>query len=259
MNTVCCIYCYFEKNELYKSNFIYFLSNAILDNVDYYICISGDCSVNLNDYNDKQNINFIFKENKGYDFGGYSYLFMNNMIKSYEYYFFINTSVKGPLLKEGANKDWTIPFINLFNKDNVKLVGTSINTAIPYQHCKEELRQLHGNKNVFSHVQSMFFCLKHDYLTFLLENDFFNYDRICSVSFDKIINIYELGLSQIALNNNWNINSILSKYKDLDYSSINTNINPSADCYHGDPYFNNSYFYGTIDPYEVIFFKNSRF
>ena len=41
-NNICCFYAYYEKNDLYKSNLEYFLKNAILDDVDYYIIINGN-------------------------------------------------------------------------------------------------------------------------------------------------------------------------------------------------------------------------
>jgi hypothetical protein len=66
----------------------------------------------------------------------------------------------------------------------------------------------------------------------------------------------EIGLSQIALKNGWNINSILSKYKDKDYLKINSDFNFSSK--HGDPYYPKAYFGKNIDKNEVIFYKISR-
>ena len=120
-NNICCLYAYYEKDDLYKKNFEYFLENGILDNVDYYIIINGLCTV---DIPKKENIQIYNRENKGYDFGAYSYG-IKKLNKEYNYYFFLNTSVEGPYLKDN-NKPWTEYFLQLFNKD-VKLVGTSIN------------------------------------------------------------------------------------------------------------------------------------
>ena len=39
-NKICCLYAYYEKNDLYKSNLEYFLKNGILENVDYYFIIN---------------------------------------------------------------------------------------------------------------------------------------------------------------------------------------------------------------------------
>ena len=124
-NKICCFYAYYEKDDLYKKNFEYFLKNGILDNVDYYIILNGDCSVAINN---SPNINILKRKNKGYDFGAYSYA-IKQLKKIYNYYFFLNTSVRGPYLNNHytSNKNWTDYFIDLFNKKDIKIVGTSIN------------------------------------------------------------------------------------------------------------------------------------
>ena len=53
-----------------------------------------------------------------------------------------------------------------------------------------------------------------------------------------------------------NIQLILSKYKDHNYIDIDDDINPTS--LDGDPYFQGAYFGESIDPYEVIFYKNNR-
>lgn len=255
-DNICCIYSYYEKNELYKNNLKYFLDNGLLDNVDYYIIINGDCSIELEKIKDMENITILYRENKGFDFGSYCYVLNNIIKKEYEYYFFINTSVRGPYLKNKSDK-WTDLFIDLFYDDKIKVVGTTINIHNPSSFEKDNLQKIYGNKDVFSHVQSMFFCIKHDYLVFLKNNNFFDCQQINQQNMKYIISFKEIGISQNALNNGWNINCIISKYRGLDYLTINENINNTS--LEGDPYYKNAYFSETIDPYEVIFFKNSRF
>jgi hypothetical protein len=89
LNNIVCFYTYYEKDDLYKNNFKFFLENGILNNVDYYIIINGECSVYIPE---KNNIVVYKRENKGYDFGAYSYA-IKKLHHKYEYYFFINTSV----------------------------------------------------------------------------------------------------------------------------------------------------------------------
>ena len=110
-NAKCCLYAYYEKNELYKNNFKFFLKNlklflknGILKDVDYFFIINGSCSLNINKiiskkniYNKLTNINIIYRDNKGYDFGAYNYV-INNYNLNYDYYFFMNSSVIGPYL-----------------------------------------------------------------------------------------------------------------------------------------------------------------
>jgi hypothetical protein len=247
-NKIACFYSYYEKNEMYKNNFVYFLENAILDNVDYYIIINGEKSVPIPK---KENIKVYQRENKGLDFGAYSYG-LKQLTKSYDYYFFINTSVIGPVTKG----DWTEPFIKLFNED-VKVVGTSIN-MYSYTDIYFNYEKLYNKPPPYSHVQSMFFCINKEYFDYLNTKNFFNEEELNDADMKYVVMNKEVGLSQLAINNGWNINCILSKYKDLDYRKLDKDINPTS-MHHGDPYFEGAYFGGTIDKEEVIFYKNSRF
>ena len=262
-NKICCLYCYYEKNEQYKNNFIYFMENGILPTVNYYIIINGEQhDVNIDRIKNRNNINIIYRKNEGYDFGAYSDVIQNYMSQKYKYYFFINTSVIGPnftpsnIQNDGTDKDWTKPFLSLFGEDNdVKVVGTSVNIC---NIKNPTIVELYGDKPVYSHVQSMFFCIDDVYFNYLKNDiDFFNKTQIYENIQDVIIR-KELGLSQYAINNGWNINCILSKYRGLDYRTVDKNINFSSNEI-GDPYFVGAYFGNTIEPYEVIFFKNSRF
>jgi hypothetical protein len=251
-NSICTLYAYYEKNDLYKDNFTYFLNNGILDNVDYYIIINGECTINIPE---RSNITLFKRENKGYDFGAYSYA-IKNIKREYNYYFFINTSVCGPYLKD-SNKPWTSYFLELFN-DDVKVVGTSINilTSNTFS-SKYDLTNFYNKNPPYSHVQSMFFCIDNEYYQHLKNINFFDEDTMNNENNIKyIIVTKEIGLSQIALKEGWNINSILSKYKNLDYRVINEDINNTSR--NGDPYYPKSYFGEDIDKYEVIFYKNNR-
>lgn len=250
-NDICCLYIYYEKNELYKNNFEYFLENGILDNIDYYIIINGESSIKIPFRN---NIKIYKRENKGFDFGAYSYG-IKKLNKQYNYYFFINTSVIGPYFKN-KGKDWTKYFIKLFNKD-VKLVGTSINIYTYNRFCEYNLQEIYKKKNCYSHVQTMFFCIDKEYLNYLNNIHFFNEEELNNQgNINYVVAYKEFGLSQIALNNGWNINSILPKYKDKDYRTITSDFNFSSR--NGDPYFKNSYFGEDIDKNDVIFFKSNR-
>ena len=254
-NNICCLYAYYEKDDNYKNNFTYFLQNGILPNVDYYIIINGNFTVELPSSNNI-NVNVIRRENKGYDFGAWS-SGIKNIQKSYNYYFFINTSVCGPYLQDNT-KPWIDYFLELFNTPMVKVVGTSINIFPSNTFGVYDLTQIYNKQAPFSHVQSMFFCVNKEYFDYLSSIQFFNEDE-CNNAIDihYIISYKEIGLSQNAIKNGWNINCILQNYKNLDYTQIFSNINTSSP--GGDPYFPNTYFGKTIDKYDVIFFKNNRF
>jgi hypothetical protein len=236
-----CLYAYYEKDDLYKNNLIYFLINGILENTDYYIIINGLCSVNIPE---RQNITIIKRENKGFDFGAWSYFINNYLFKKYKYYIFLNTSVRGPY---GNNKNWLDEFLKLFNNDEIKLVGTSINIWSDIK-----LKNIFKYEGPYTHVQSMFFILNNDGFEFLKNNKFFDEEEFLLLE-DIIIN-KEIKMSQLILKNNWNINCILSKYKNYDYRKVTYNFNFTGE----DPYYENAYFGETIKKEEVIFYKNNR-
>lgn len=247
---VCCLYVYYEKNEKYKENFEFFLENGIYDEVDYYFILNGQCSVNIPK---KNNITILTRENKGYDFGGWSYG-LANITKEYNYYTFLNTSVKGPYLYNKCEK-WYDPFIRLFN-DDVKIVGTTVNIYKNNIFADIELQKIYNKNNPFTHVQSMFFMLNKEYLNYLKSLNFFNEDKLNNMTdFNQLIANYELGLSQHALIKGWNINCILQPYRNQDFRKDH----PGANLIDGDIYFYGGYYGKTIDPYDVIFFKTNRF
>lgn len=247
-NRMCVVYNYYEKDDTYKDNFYYFLNNGILDEIDYYIIVNGNCSLKIPN---EDNIFTYYRENKGYDFGAFSYIVNNKLTTMYDYYFFLNTSVRGPYLKN-KNKKWYDYFIPLFN-ENVHLVGTSINVCTNENFCLHDKKY---KKKINPHVQSMFFCIDQKYFLELKKEDFFNEVEINEMNFTDIIRNKEVKLSQIAIEKGYNINCILSKYKNKDYVNMRNDINPTS--IDGDPYFKNSYFSETIDPYEVIFYKTNR-
>ena len=115
----------------------------------------------------------------------------------------------------------------------------------------ERLYNTFGHGPPYTHIQSMFFILNKDGFDFLDNQGFFDSHENDFTS--TVIN-KEFKLSQLILKNNWNINCILSHYRDLDYRKIDKNINPTGP----DPYFPGSYFGETINAYEVIFYKITR-
>jgi hypothetical protein len=254
-NKICCIYAYYEKDDLYKTNLKFFLDNGILEHVDYYIIVNGECTVPIPK---KDNIKVWHRGNTGFDFGAYSFALNKMTDEFYSYYFFMNTSVCGPYLKD-SSKPWTDHFLELFNKDT-KLVGTSINIyPKTFIHgVSLSLTDIYQKPGPYTHVQSMFFCLDYEALQFLNKLDFFNESELNKMTnIQQVIAYKELGLSQLLIKNNWNINCILPKYKNHDYRTLDHDINTTS--HFGDPYSKDKYFGGTIDKYEAIFYKTNRY
>ena len=242
-NKYVCMYAYYEKNDEYKENFIYFLNNGLLDNVDYYIIINGDYTVNIPE---RDNIKIIKRENKGYDFGAWSHCINNYINKEYEYYIFINTSVRGPYIKKEDKINWLEKFLLLFNTDDIKMVGTTINIL---KQCDNDevnyftnyYKLIYNEKEPYTHIQSMFFILNNEGFNYILNQNFFNEELLNSYEDIQYVIFYnEIRLSQFILKNNWNINSIVPIYKNIDYRSHNDFIN-------SDKPFTNE---------ELIFYKN---
>ena len=260
-NKYVCMYTYYEKNNDYKENFKYFLDNVILkkNDIDYYIIINGECTIELP--NESHNIKIIKRENSGFDFGAWSYCIKNYIKKSYDYYIFLNTSVKGPYLDNLNNTDWLNKFLELFKSGpgKVKLVGTSINildnTNNPCE-ISNKYKEIYKYDSPYTHVQSMFFILDNEGFNILNNEKFFDDEDELNKNKEILYIIVnkEIRLSQILLKKGYNINSILSKYKDVDYTKITNNFNPSGT----DPYYKNAYFGETITKEEAIFFKNNR-
>jgi len=243
-NKYVCFYAYYEKNKQYKENLEYFLNNGgIFDNIDYYIIINGDSTI---DIPEKDNIRIIKRENIGFDFGAWSNA-LKKIDKPYDYYIFINSSVRGPYVKE--NENWIDKFMELFNKPDVKMVGTTINIF------EGKLNNFNYNPP-YSHIQSMFFILDNEAIEFLNEKDFFNEEKINNINeMWELISNYEIGLSQYILKNNWNINCIVPEYRDQDYRTLDHNINTNS----SDVLYKNGFFGRSLLPEEVVFYKLWRF
>lgn len=256
-NRYVCMYAYYEKNDEYKENLSYFLKYAITDSIDYYIIINGTCSVKIP--TDAPNITVIYRPNKGYDFGAWEYCIKNYIVPSnqtYDYYIFLNSSVRGPIPPSLAGDGWLNRFLELFQNNNVKLAGTTINVLME----SWEDYPL-DYEPPYTHVQSMFFILNYEGFQFLLKEGFFDDEEVLNNTTDMkyIVANKEIMMSQLILKNNWNINAMLPNYRDRDYRYIKSNFNPSSEnpCRTGDDPDKKNYFGRDIYPEEVIFFKTN--
>lgn len=245
------IYAYFEKDIVYQNNLQVFLKNGICNECDYIFVINGECSIQIPDM---PNIKIMRRENIHYDFGAYDFALNNIDIKKYKYFIFLNTSVRGPFVPIYANVKWYKAFTNLI-KGNVKLVGTTINILNSNTGHSEIFNKMTGITLPHTHVQSQFFAMDLECLMYLMNNTdlFSNYDYKNMVEF---IARKEIMMSQLVLKHGWNISAILPEYQNIDYISLNTDINFSGN--NHDPCFPNSCFGRTLHPYDCIFIKTNR-
>jgi hypothetical protein len=213
----------------------------------FVFVINGECSVQIPP---ASNIIVLRRPNVGYDFGAYAHALENlpNDPESYQHFFFMNTSVRGPFQRNDS-PIWQHTFIEMM-KGDVKLVGTTINihpSEAPY--LAEQ-----GFTAPFSHVQSQMFAMDKDCLEFL-KPLIFNNDTE-NMHFSDVIVQKEVAMSQYVLQNNWNINCCLPAYKDIDYRKVEADINPTS--HNGDPCYVGGYFGSTFTPYDVVFIKTNR-
>jgi hypothetical protein len=54
------------------------------------------------------NVKILYRDNIGYDFGGWSdALLINNLYENYDKFIFVNSSVAGPFIPSYCNQKWT--------------------------------------------------------------------------------------------------------------------------------------------------------
>jgi hypothetical protein len=233
------IYTYFSSQPS-DINLHFFVNKELSykNNIDYIIVING------HEYNEHiifpclENVTILKRDNIGYDFGGHNCALehIKENGKSYDYYFFMNSGVIGPIIPHYLDQHWTTLFIKKIN-DRVKLVGTTI-ACLPPNDCGG-----YGPK-----VEGFFFMVDTIGLDLLLKEQ----TIFCNHSHKSDAIVYgEYGLSNCILKNGFTIDCMIPKYQNIDWTNpknynLNNNIHPSR---------KNSFYNQSINPYDVIFHK----
>lgn len=293
VNTVV-IFHYFEKSDEHKDNLTYFLRRGYRTDVDYIICIAGGCGVPLPQ---ARNISYHYIPNGRLDYSGFAHV-VNGILNAekYDYFIFLNSSVRGPFLPSYFDRPWPRVFTDLID-DQTKLVGSTINILGKDHRCSRFSEHLNGSRKSLSHVQSMAYAMDRTALQHLIEKGFYQNDfaldnamvrawikadverramlprlywslrhrvdyklrpgRIAERA-EKLSTIlnYEILLSQTIIANGWNITCLLPEYRRIDYREPHQEINPSSA--DGDPCFRGAYCGRSIHPFETVFIKTSR-
>ena len=181
------------------------------------------------------NVRVIYRDNVGYDFGGHRASLDAIDKEMFDYFFFLNSGVIGPVLKD-RNREWYSDFTNKITK-KVKLVGTTIVCLPPWD------RGGFGPK-----VEGFFFLLDRVGLNLVLQDGKIFFDHKTKV--DAILN-GEYALSKCIMNHGYTLDCRLRKYQHIDWYDrqnyyLNENKHPSRVM---------SYFGQSINPFEVIFHK----
>lgn len=234
------IYTYFQsKSSDYNLNFFVNQEVSYKKNIDYIIVINGYIYDERIEFNNLDNLTIIKRKNIGYDFGGHAAALehINKHSKIYDYYFFMNSGVIGPILPHYFTEThWSKIFINKIT-DSVKLVGTTI-VCLPHHDAGE-----YGPK-----VEGFFFMVDKIGLKLILKKKTIFCNHVSK--YDAIVN-GEYGLSNCILANGYSIDCMIPQYNNIDWTdsknyNLNNNIHPSR---------KNSFYGNSINPYDVIFHK----
>jgi hypothetical protein len=249
---VCVVYHYYEADQTYRENLLHFLVFGYAAEADYYIVISGEHSLELPR---ASNLNYVSAPNLNHDYGGYSHA-LNAAIPlaAYEFFVFVNSSVRGPYLPAYIAKPWYALLLELLT-DQVGLAGATINILSPTYPYTTEFQRRHGGTPPYSHVQSMAFATRRERLAQLIDAGLFEPQQ-AGLAKTHIITDFEILMSQTLIRSGWNIRCLLPEYNTVNYRAPHTDVNPTS--VNGDPCFEGAYFGRTMHPFEAMFIKTNR-
>lgn len=244
------IYHYFEANKTYKDNFIFFLNCAIEKDAQYFVFISGNCSVDLPRI---QNVKFFFIENKNNDFGAVVEFYKMSNSYTFDSYVFVNSSVRGPFLPLYYKKKWYEVF-TLQLSDEIGLIGSTINILPTTSSHSKEFQARNSYTPPFVHVQTTAYALSSKAYKVLGSNHF--YKPVARLQKNQVITDYEILMSQILINSGFTISSLLPTLSDFKLDQKYTNLNNTSR--NGDVLFKEAFYNRTLSPYECLFLKTNR-
>ena len=224
-----------------------FIENCIFydENIDFIIISNNKNNndvINIKNVKNVKNVKMLFRNNVGYDFGGWSdALLTENLYKKYDNFIFVNSSVTGPFLKPGFKGNWTDIYINGL-KGNVKLFGSTINTI------RDPLK--------FAHVQSYIFSMNKTTLEYLINCQIFSTSNYAK-TFHNAIFDKEVLMSRKIIENNWNIGSLMNYYKNVDFTFHNKKPNEYNINFLDDVMYV-KYRNKIWNEFEVVFIKGNR-
>ncbi|MBU3549838.1 hypothetical protein [Polynucleobacter sp. MWH-Berg-3C6] len=249
------IYHYYEKDKSYIDNFSHFLRFGYDADLSYLIIVAGEYTI---DFPALDNIQYLFTENKNFDYGGYCEAVSKLSIwQKYDFYFFVNSSVRGPFAPAYCAQKWADLFIDQISAD-VGIVGAAISIT-PSQHSiakmyHDKYGKLERNHQFLGHVQTTCYVLSQQVLGRLIKAGFYEVNE--ALNKDETVRDYEIRLSQLLLDMGLNLRCMLPEYNQIDYREVLTDLNPASR--EGDSGFEHSYFGRSAHPYESIFIKTSR-
>ena len=250
MKNLAVIYHYFEVNDTYRDNLTFFLNNGIQEDADYYFFISGECTAPLIE---QYNVRFIFIENRNHDFGGvseFSRLYGN---LGYEFYIFLNSSMRGPFVPTYFISPWHIAFTSRLSEQTV-IIGSSINLLPETSGHSIHFGENFNYKPPYIHVQTTAYALSRKAFNHLHKSQVLTTKH--KLDKTEIVSSYEIRISQEIMSQGWSIGALLPLYEQFNHCNFELEFNGTLK--NGDPLYKNAFFHRSVHPYETIFIKTNR-
>jgi hypothetical protein len=228
--------------HIYNNRVKNFIKKCIFndENTDF-ILISNNKNNTIDDIL-PDNVKILYRDNIGYDFGGWSdALLTNNLYENYDKFIFVNSSVVGPFIPSYSKYKWTYIYINGL-ENNIKLFGSTINP------CDDPLNK--------SHVQSYIFSMDKTTLKYLIDCEIFSLNNYSENFLDAIWK-KEVLMSRKIIENNWNIGSLMPQYKDVDFTFSNKKPEEYNIIFLPDIMWNH-YRNSLWNDYDLVFIKGNR-
>ena len=149
MTKILVLYVFYDYNYRVK----HFINHTIFqdENIDFIIISNNKVC----DFTPPSYVKKLYRDNIGFDFGGWSdALLNNNFYEQYDKFIFLNGSCLGPFMRPEDKTKWTSKYIDGL-QNNIKLFGSTINT-------------IDDPKNK-AHVQSNIFALDKKTLEYLIK------------------------------------------------------------------------------------------
>lgn len=229
----------------YNQNVRFFLRHGLApnDKVDYtivrnHVDWSGPVDASEPKELGSSLVKWIKRGNTANDFGAYSESLKQNDLDQYDYFVFVNSSVRGPFTQDGDTEHWSTKFTKKLN-DSVAIVGSTINymDGIP-------------------HVQSMIMALDQRGLQINMDAGvFLKEDRF--VPKGTLIRQHEIQGSTNLLKVGYNMDCLVTAYQGKDWRRPVQHFYPSIPV-HYDLWGDQRYWGHNLHPMETVFFKTNR-
>lgn len=245
------LYHYYEANSVYRNNLAFFLKFGCSEHLDIFI--SNSSKNKSLEIPKRPNIFCKSVPNSNRDFGGHGRWLRDIEVSNYDYFFFINSSVRGPFVPSCFPGFWWDPFVDLLAQ-GTSLVGSTINFLDKSSGHGYAFTKRFSDYDQASHVQSMIFAVGRNCLGFLQDHVFSK--ALLEMPRDDVVLNYEILMSQLILRDGGSIGCLLPGLGQLFEEQVEqrlTSGNLTGDLFMPDAYMGRS-----LHPYETIFFKTTR-